>query len=84
MDNLRCVFNRLRTAELKLKPTKCYFGSHQVEYLGYLVSQDRISADLRNLKLRPSAIFHPLMMSRPFSHFLDLLHITTDSYLISL
>ena len=50
VDNLRCVFNRLRTAELKLKPTKCYFGSHQVEYLGYLVSQDGISADLRKVK----------------------------------
>ena len=49
LANLKAVFDRLRVAGLKLKPTKCYFGSDQVEYLGYIVSQGGISADPRKV-----------------------------------
>jgi hypothetical protein len=45
LANLREVFKRLWRAGLKLKPQKCLFGSDQVEYLGYVVSPTRISAD---------------------------------------
>ena len=45
LSNLRKVLERLRSAGLKLKPQKCFFGSGQVEYLGYVVSRDGISAD---------------------------------------
>ena len=49
LSNLKEVFDRLRTAKLMLKPTKCRFGSRQVEYLGYIVSPDGISADSRKV-----------------------------------
>ena len=39
------MFERLRKAGLKLKPTKCYFGSGKVTYLGFVVSQRGISPD---------------------------------------
>ena len=45
LDNLRQVFDRLRSAGLKLKPAKCFFGREKVEYLGYIVSSSGISTD---------------------------------------
>ena len=49
LSNLKEVFDRLRAAKLMLKPTKCCFGSRRVEYLGYIVSPDGISADSRKV-----------------------------------
>ena len=40
--NLRGVFDRLRMANLKLKPKKCELFKHQVEYLGHTVSVEGI------------------------------------------
>jgi hypothetical protein len=40
LSNLRKVFERLRSAELKLKPQKCFFRSGRAEYLGYVVSRE--------------------------------------------
>lgn len=45
LENLRKVLMRLREAVLRLKPPKCFFAMRKVEYLGYHVSGDGISAD---------------------------------------
>ena len=45
LDNLRAVLERLRSAQLKLKPKKCNLAEWQVEYLGHVVSQDGLSTD---------------------------------------
>lgn len=45
LDNLRNVFERLRQAGLKLKPSKCDLVKPQVRYLGYIVSAAGVSAD---------------------------------------
>ena len=42
LRNLREVFQRLRDAGLKLKPTKCDFCSLQIEFLGHIVSKDGV------------------------------------------
>ena len=42
LNNLRMVFDRLRGANLKLKPKKCHLFEDEVEYLGHLVSEDGI------------------------------------------
>lgn len=42
LKNLLTIFNRLRTANLKLKPNKCTLFQEQVEYLGHTVSHDGI------------------------------------------
>ena len=39
------VLQRLRTAGLKLKPTKCAFAQKSVQFLGHIVSQKGIEAD---------------------------------------
>ena len=43
--NLRKVVTRLREAGLRLKPPQCFFAMRNVEYLGYHVSGDGLSAD---------------------------------------
>ena len=43
--HLSDVFTRLRSANVKLKPSRCSFARPSVEYLGHLVSCDGISPD---------------------------------------
>lgn len=43
--HLRQVFDRLRHANLKLKPSKCKFACPQVKYLGHVVSPEGIAPD---------------------------------------
>lgn len=45
LDNLNDVFSRLRSANVKLKPSKCSFARFSVEYLGHVVSRDGIKPD---------------------------------------
>ena len=49
LDHLRQVFDRFRTAHLKLKPEKCHFGQASVKYLGHIVSRDGVSPDPKKL-----------------------------------
>ena len=47
-EHLSClslVFNRLREANLKLKPSKCHFARSSVKFLGFLVSSEGVSPD---------------------------------------
>ena len=46
---LRLVFDRIRTAGLKLKPSKCHFLRKEVTFLGHLVSSDGIKTDPENV-----------------------------------
>lgn len=39
------VFNRLRQANLKLKPAKCSLFRRQVAYLGHVVTEDGVATD---------------------------------------
>ena len=43
LDHLRLVMNRLRQAKLKLKPTKCHFVRHSVEFLGHIITSSGLS-----------------------------------------
>ncbi|KAK3534806.1 hypothetical protein QTP86_026085, partial [Hemibagrus guttatus] len=45
LQRLAQVFERLRQANLKLKPTKCCLFRHQVAYLGHIVSERGITTD---------------------------------------
>ena len=47
---LKLVFDRLRDANLKLKPSKCHFARSTVNYLGFLVSPDGIAPDPSKLE----------------------------------
>lgn len=47
IQKLIIVFNKLRSANLTLKPQKCYFFQDKVEYLGFEVSKEGIQPGLR-------------------------------------
>ena len=50
LENLASVFDRLRQAGLRLKPSKCYLARWEVEYLGYVVSAKGVAADPRKME----------------------------------
>ena len=43
--HLRQIFDRLRTAGLKLHPAKCSFAKREIRYLGHIVNCKGISPD---------------------------------------
>jgi len=45
VSRLREVFDRLRAADLKLKPSKCGLSQQEVKYLGHLVGRDGVATD---------------------------------------
>ena len=49
-QRLESVLKRLQNANLKLKPTKCYFGKKSVAFLGHIISDKGISTDPEKLK----------------------------------
>jgi hypothetical protein len=42
LQNVKSILNRLRSANLKLKPKTCVIVQEQVNFLGHLVPQDGI------------------------------------------
>ena len=48
-DNLREVFQRLQQAGLCLKPKKCSFIQHSVDYLGYIVPTEGTTTDSKKV-----------------------------------
>lgn len=47
MERLTEVFERLRSANLKLKSTKCHFLKTELEYLGHMISPEGVSPTKR-------------------------------------
>ena len=45
LKRLEEILQRLRAANMMLKPSKCHFFKRQVEFLGHIVSQDGVSTD---------------------------------------
>ena len=50
MDNLKEIFNTLRNYKMKLNPTKCVFGVSSGKFLGFMVSQWGIEANLDKVR----------------------------------
>ena len=50
LDNLRAVFSRLRSANLKLKPSKCTFFQRQVAFLGHIATESGTRCDPEKIK----------------------------------
>ena len=51
LKNLATVFDRLRSANLKLKPRKCTLFATEVEYLGHIISEDGVATDKKKLEI---------------------------------
>ena len=50
IKRLEAVFQKLMTAGLKLKPTKCFFFKDEIEYLGHVVSGKGISTNPKKIE----------------------------------
>jgi len=44
------VFDRLRAAALKLKPSECALLLQEVKYLGHIIGRDGVSTDPENIR----------------------------------
>ena len=51
IENLSVIFERLHSAELRMKPKKCTLFARKVEYLGHVVSEMVYIQSLRKLEL---------------------------------
>ena len=47
---LRAVFEKLKKAELKFKPSKCKFFKQELTYLGHIVSRSGIQTDPKKVE----------------------------------
>ena len=50
VHRLKAVFNKLRAASLKLKPSKCDLFRKEIKYLGHVVSNEGVSTDPDKIK----------------------------------
>ena len=50
LERLEAVFERLKKAGLKLKPSKCTFFRDRIAYLGHIVSKQGIEADPKKIE----------------------------------
>ena len=50
LHRLKCVFDKLEKAGLKLKPKKCKFFKTKITYLGHIVSANGIETDPKKVK----------------------------------
>ena len=50
IHRLNAVFNKLKAAGLKLKPSKCDLFKQQINYLGHVVSKEGVSTDPEKIK----------------------------------
>ena len=50
LERLKLVLNKLREANLKLKPSKCKFFRKELKYLGHVVSRDGMAMDPEKLR----------------------------------
>ena len=50
LQDLYEVFNTIQSSGLRLNAKKCFFGKHQVKYLGYIISAQGTHADPRKVE----------------------------------
>lgn len=50
LERIEEVLQRLKDANLTLKPSKCHFFKKQVEFLGHVVSQEGVQTDPKKIK----------------------------------
>ena len=50
LKRLEAVFQKLSAADLKLKPSKCFFFREEIEYLGHVVSQKGVATNPKKVE----------------------------------
>ena len=63
LERLEEVFKRLRDKGLRVNPLKSYFGVNEIEYLGYIISQEGIKPQPKKYRLFLILKDLPLLLS---------------------
>ena len=71
IDNLRVVFDRIRNANLKLKPKKCAFFQPETTFLGHVISGDGVKCD--PVKVEAISKWHSPKTTKQVKSFLGML-----------
>ena len=50
LTRLQAIFEKLKKAELKLKPSKCEFVKQELTYLGHVISKNGIQTDSKKVE----------------------------------
>ena len=50
VNHIESVFQRLRSANLKLKPSKCHFAVEKITFLGHVIQRDGVSPNPDKIK----------------------------------
>jgi hypothetical protein len=50
MEHMRLVLQRFKEEGLKLRFKKCFFGLQEMEYMGYIVSDGKISVSTKKVE----------------------------------
>ena len=63
IERLRGVLQKLRNAELKLKPSKCEFLKDRISYLGHIVLKNGVETNPKKIQVildwpRPQTVYH--------------------------
>ena len=72
MDRLVTIFDRLRSANLKLKAKKCILFSRQVKFLGHVISEEGITTDPD--KVQSVVDWHPPRTTRQVRSFVGMVN----------
>ena len=51
IERIQAVLQKLRSAGLKLKPSKCEFFRDHISYLGHIVSKDGVETDPKKIQV---------------------------------
>ena len=59
LKHLRSIFERLRSADLKLKEVKCNFLKKHIQYLGHIISGEGIASVPEKIRKYTEKCCHP-------------------------
>jgi hypothetical protein len=78
LEKLREVLRRLRDAGLKVNAAKSYFCTHEIEYLGYILTRDGIKPQTK--KVQAILALNPPNNVKELRHFLGMVQYYRDMW----
>ena len=78
LEKLREVLRRLRDAGLKVNAAKSFFCTHEIEYLGYILTRDGIKPQAK--KVQAILAFNPPTNVKELRHFLGMVQYYRDMW----
>jgi hypothetical protein len=78
LEKLREVLRRLRDAGLKVNPAKSFFCTHEIEYLGYILTRGGIKPQQK--KVQAILALNPPNNVKELRHFLGMVQYYRDMW----